>query len=152
ANRTVTLTPAAAQTGTATITVTVSDGSLTASSSFQLTVSSGGGTPAPIAFVQAASSTPQTPQATVTVVLGAQAAGNMNVVVVGWNDSTATVSSVTDTKGNAYALAIGPTVLAGQASQSIYFAPNIVAAASGANTVTVRFSAAANFPDVRVLE
>src|SRR6266571_8973481 len=38
ANRTVTVTPALNQTGTATITVTVSDGSLTASDSFVLTV------------------------------------------------------------------------------------------------------------------
>src|SRR5439155_6940544 len=38
ANRTVTVTPAAGQNGTATITVTVSDGSLTASDTFVLTV------------------------------------------------------------------------------------------------------------------
>ncbi len=45
ANRTVTVSPAAGQTGSATITVTVSDGSLTASDTFVLTVSasSGGG-------------------------------------------------------------------------------------------------------------
>src|SRR2546425_1035319 len=42
ANRTVTVTPAVNQTGTATITVTVSDGSLTASDSFVLTVNSAG--------------------------------------------------------------------------------------------------------------
>ena len=42
ANRTVTITPALNQTGTATITVTVSDGSLTASKSFMLTVTSAG--------------------------------------------------------------------------------------------------------------
>jgi formylglycine-generating enzyme required for sulfatase activity len=40
ANRTVTVTPASSQTGTATITVTVSDGSLTASDTFLLTVNS----------------------------------------------------------------------------------------------------------------
>jgi pectate lyase len=45
ANRTVTVTPVAGQTGTATITVTVSDGSLTASDTFVLTVNAGGGTP-----------------------------------------------------------------------------------------------------------
>ena len=39
ANRTVTVTPAAGQTGTATITVTVSDGQLSTPTSFQLTVS-----------------------------------------------------------------------------------------------------------------
>src|SRR5258705_12174428 len=40
ANRTVTLTPAANQFGTATITLTVSDGQLSTSTSFQLTVNS----------------------------------------------------------------------------------------------------------------
>jgi dienelactone hydrolase len=38
ANRTITLTPASGQTGTATVTLTVSDGALTASTSFTLTV------------------------------------------------------------------------------------------------------------------
>jgi len=45
ANRTVTVTPAAGQTGTATITVTVSDGVLTASDTFVLTVNPVGGSP-----------------------------------------------------------------------------------------------------------
>ncbi len=76
----------------------------------------------------------------------------MNVVVVGWNDSTATVSSVTDTSGNSYALAVGPTVQAGVATHSIYYAKNIAAAAANANTVTVTFGTAAAFPDVRIVE
>jgi hypothetical protein len=42
ANRTVTITPAAGQTGAATITVTVSDGSETASDTFTLTVNPAG--------------------------------------------------------------------------------------------------------------
>ena len=29
----------------------------------------------------------------------AQTAGDLNVVIVGWNDTTAQISSVTDTKG-----------------------------------------------------
>jgi glucose/arabinose dehydrogenase len=45
ASRTVTVTPAAGQSGTATITVTTSDGSLSASDTFLLTVSPAGGTP-----------------------------------------------------------------------------------------------------------
>ena len=40
---------------------------------------------------------------------GAQRTGHFNVVVVGWNDTNARVASVTDTAGNAYLLAIGPT-------------------------------------------
>jgi Galactose oxidase-like, Early set domain/Bacterial Ig domain/Kelch motif len=152
ANRTVTVTPAANQSGTATIAVMVSDGSLTASSGFIVTVGNNG-TPATIKFVQGSYSVPQTPQVTVTVTFpNAQSAGNLNVVVVGWNDATATVTSVTDSKGNSYTRAVGPTVLAGQASQSIYFAPNIMAASANSNIVTVRFNVAAVYPDIRILE
>ena len=78
----------------------------------------------------------------------AQTAGNLNIVVVGWNDTSSGVSSITDTNGNTYARAIGPT--AGTAlTQSIYFAKNI---AAGNNTVTVTFNKAASYLDVRVLE
>jgi hypothetical protein len=78
----------------------------------------------------------------------AQTAGNLNIVVVGWNDTASAVSSVTDSRGNTYTRAIGPT--AGTAlTQSIYYAKNI---AAGSNTVTVTFNQAAAYPDVRVLE
>ena len=70
------------------------------------------------------------------------------MVVVGWNDTTATVQSVKDSAGNTYSLAIGPTIGTGL-QQSIYYAANIV---GGNNTVTVTFSQAAAFPDVRILE
>jgi len=83
---------------------------------------------------------------------GTQTAGNLNVVVVGWNDTTAQVSSVKDTAGNVYQLAVGPTTLsaAGGFTQSIYYVKNI--ASSGTNTVTVTFSQTAHYPDVRILE
>ena len=69
-------------------------------------------------------------------------------MVVGWNDTTSAVQSVTDSAGNTYSLAIGPT--SGTAlRQSIYYAPNIV---GGANTVTVTFNQPAAYPDVRILE
>ncbi|HKS36297.1 MAG TPA: Ig-like domain-containing protein, partial [Verrucomicrobiae bacterium] len=55
ANRTVTVTPAAGQTGNATITVTVSDGALSASDSFVLTVNSSA--PATRSFTNAAAIT-----------------------------------------------------------------------------------------------
>ncbi len=113
------------------------------------TTAAGSGPP-PITFVQVGYATPQSPQARVAVSFGArQTGGDLNVVVVGWNDATATVGSVTDSAGNSYQLAAGPTVIAGTASQAIYYAANIV---GGANTVTVSFSAAAVYPDVRVLE
>ena len=77
-----------------------------------------------------------------------QTAGDLNLVAVGWNDTSATVQSVTDTAGNIYTLAAGP--LKGTAlTQSIYYAKNILA---GSNAVTVTFSKAALFPDVRILE
>src|SRR5260370_1877511 len=109
---------------------------------------------APIAFVQSNSATPQsTSQATVTVTYtAAQTLGNLNVVVVGWNDATATVSSVTDSRGNAYSLAAAPVVQSATASQAIYYAKNILAAAAGANTVTVTFNVRARFPDIRIAE
>ena len=73
---------------------------------------------------------------------------------MGWNDSKALVNSLTDSKGNVYQLAVGPTVLTGSIplSQAIYYAKNILAATAGANTVTVKFSAAAVAVDIRVLE
>jgi len=108
---------------------------------------------ATVAYVQGNYSTPQSPQSSVTVTFtAAQAAGDLNVVVVGWNDSTATVKSVTDTSGNTYTVAVGPTVVSGALSQSIYYAADIASAAAGANTVTVTFSTAAASADIRILE
>src|SRR5262245_18071848 len=79
-----------------------------------------------IAFVQQNSAIPQSAQASVSVAFtGSQTAGNLNVVVVGWSDSTAQVSSVNDSRGNVYTLAVGPTVQTGVATQSIYYAKNI---------------------------
>jgi hypothetical protein len=104
----------------------------------------------PITFVQVAAATPQGSFATVSVgpLPKAQTAGNLNLVVVGWNDTTSAVSSVTDSLGNTYILAVGPTTASG-ARQSIYYAKNIK---GGSNTVTVAFNQAAVYPDIRVLE
>jgi len=103
----------------------------------------------PIGFAQVAASTPQSPVSSLaTTFPGAQTAGDLNVVVVGWNDATSNVSNVTDSQGNTYSLAIGPT-RGTNLSQSIYYAKNIK---SGANTVTVTFNQAAAFVDVRILE
>ena len=106
---------------------------------------------ATVSHVQSNYATPQSPQTTVTVAfLGAQIAGDLNVVV-GWNDTSATVTGVVDQTGNTYAPAVGPTAANGL-SQSIYYAKNIAAAAAGANRVTVTFSTAAAYPDVRIVE
>jgi chitodextrinase len=111
-------------------------------------------TASPISFVQLAYADPQsTALLTVPVTFGsAQTSGNLNVVVVGWNDTTAAVSSVTDSVGNVYTLGVGPTAYPGYITQAIYYARNIVGAAPAANTVTVRFTVAAQYPDIRILE
>jgi hypothetical protein len=104
---------------------------------------------AKIGFVQVKAATPQSASASAAVSypLG-QTAGNLNIVAVGWNDTTSTVNSVKDSRGNSYELAIGPTTGTGL-RQSIYYAKNI---AGGSNTVTVTFNRAAAFVDVRILE
>ena len=59
---------------------------------------------------------------------------------------------VTDNRGNAYVLAVGPTVQLGFGTQSIYYAANIAAAAADANTVTVTFAAGVPYADIRIAE
>jgi Right handed beta helix region len=119
-------------------------------------------TPTPIAtpiptsstpkFVQAAYNDPSSAASVAVRYSGTQTAGNLNVVVVGWNDTTTQVTSVKDSAGNVYQLATGATKVdaAGGLTQSIYYAKNV--ALSGTNTVTVTFSQTARYPDVRILE
>jgi hypothetical protein len=110
-------------------------------------------TASPISFVQLAYATPQDAQLAVPVTFASsQTAGNLNVVVVGWNDTTAAVTSVTDSVGNVYELAVGPSKNQSFLTQSIYYAKNIVGSAAGTNTVTVRFNVAAQYADIRTIE
>ncbi len=103
-------------------------------------------------FVQVSAATPQISQATVTIAYpSAQIAGDANIVAIGWNDATSTITSVTDSAGNAYQVA-APTTQGSGVSQAIYFAPGIRSAAAGANTVTVVFSQAVPYADVRITE
>ena len=139
----ITATTPAGSAGAVTVTVTVNGQSGSLTNGFTYTGSIA------IAFSQLASATPQTATASVPVTYpAAQTAGDLNVVVVGWNDNTSTVQSVKDSAGNTYTLAVGPTVGTGL-EQSIYYAANIV---GGSNTVTVTFSQAAAYPDIRILE
>ncbi len=103
-------------------------------------------------FVQVKSAVPVSATTVGVTYTNAQVAGDLNVVIVGWNDTTATLKSITDTKGNTYVLATGPVTISGSLTQSIYYAKNIVAAAAGTNTVSVTFSTAAIYPDIRILE
>ena len=106
-----------------------------------------------ISFVQSNSAVPHPSATTVTIpYTSAQGAGNLNVVVVGWNNSTAQVTSVSDSMSNSYAVAVGPTIQTGLATQTIYYAKNILPAAANGNVVTVRFTAAATSPDIRIAE
>jgi len=103
-------------------------------------------------FVQVNSAIPDSATQLNVSYLNAQASGDLNVVIVGWNDSTAVAQSVTDTMGNTYVLATGPVKVSGALTQSIYYAKNIVAAAAGANVVQVTFNTSAISPDIRILE
>lgn len=106
---------------------------------------------ATIAFVQVAHQSPFDTRASIaSAYASAQTAGDLNVVVISWEASSGSVQSVTDSSGNTYRLAFGPTTLTGKATQSIYYAQNI--AAASANTVTITFAAAVPHPDMRIVE
>lgn len=99
-------------------------------------------------FIQANSATAATGSSSVIGYTNPQTAGNLNVVAVMWGDTTSTVTSVTDSLGNTYVRAIGPTTTTALTS-SIYYAKNI---AAGSNIVTVAFNTTATAPNVNVLE
>jgi hypothetical protein len=106
-----------------------------------------------LGVIQGNSGDPQAPASSVTVTFpGAQTAGDTNVIAIGWRTPTANIQSVTDSRGNVYMPAVGPTIFPGVGAHAIYFSSGIVAAASGANTVTVTFSGSVSLPDVRVAE
>jgi len=109
------------------------------------------GAPVPIVYVQSNFAVPQTPQSVVPVSFtAAQSAGSLNVVAIGWSSTTAQVTSVVDSRGNVYAPALAPTTQTGARSHVIYYAANVAAAPT--NTVTVTFSTAVAYPDVRIAE
>ncbi|HLK34717.1 MAG TPA: galactose oxidase-like domain-containing protein [Terriglobales bacterium] len=105
-----------------------------------------------ISFVQARAATKSASVSSISATYsGAQTAGDLNIVVIGWNDATASVTSVTDSAGNTYTLA-GTVIRGTNLTQAIYYAKGIVGAAAQGNTVTVQFDQAANFPDLRIAE
>jgi len=109
--------------------------------------------PAPnIGFVQVNAATPQSPTASVSVSYTSyESAGDLNVVVVGWNDTTSKIRSVTDSQGNLYSVAAATlgTSSGNPLSQAIYYAPCV---APGGTKVTVTFDQPAAYPDIRILE
>jgi hypothetical protein len=100
-------------------------------------------------FVQQNYVTPQSPQTQVAVAYpGAQTAGNANLLAIGWDDTSASISAVSDSAGNLYQAAV-PMYRGNGVSQAIYYATGIKA---GSNTVTVTFNQSAAYVDLRVTE
>ena len=129
--------------------LTVNNAGATATKTGAFTYTLGTG---PINYIQRGSTGSATPVATLSKAMpNPQTAANLNVVIVGWSDTVATVSSVTDTEGNTYTLAL-PAVNGTGVSQAIYYAKNIVGDTGSPNQVTVTFNQAAQAPDLRILE
>ena len=106
----------------------------------------------PPALVQVKAATPQTSQTAVPVTYtNTQQAGDTNIIAIGWNNTTSTITAVTDTAGNTYQAAT-PTTRGTGVSQAIYYAPNIKAAPAATNTVTVTFNTATPYVDIRATE
>ena len=146
---TITATTPAHTAATVDVVVANSNGqSSTLTGGFTYTASTTGSTGGVVKFVQVNSKASTSASALTTAYSSQQAAGNLNVVAVMWGDTTRAVSSVTDSRGNSYALAVGPTKVTGLSS-AIYYAKNI---ASGSNAVTVTFNGTAAYPNVNVLE
>ena len=80
----------------------------------------------------------------------AETAGNTNIVIVGWGDTSSSVVSVVDDNNNIYRL-VGTTAGNG-ITQGIYYAANIALPTNNTPTVTVTLNQNAGFPDVRILE
>src|SRR5208337_2471980 len=61
---------------------------------------------AAIGFVQVNSAVPTSVSTITAAYSKAQTAGDMNIVVIGWDSTSNTVKSVADGKGNSYKLAV----------------------------------------------
>ena len=97
--------------------------------------------PATPTFVQQAAKSVGVVASTTQAFPGVSTTGNLIVVTVQYDSATATVSSVTDTKGNTYNVAVGPTSWGGafNGRTVTYYASNIVGGGA-AITVTVNLS------------
>ena len=138
--------------GAHTLTARARDAAGNTTTSAPVTVNVANVTVAPPAFVQVNAAMPQTNQSSVAVTYtSAQIAGDTNILAIGWNNATSNITSVTDSAGNTYQLAV-PTARGSGVSQAIYYATNIKAAAAGTNTVTTTFNTATPYVDIRALE
>jgi len=106
------------------------------------------GPPPPITLVQKKSSSQGGGDA-ISATFGAQSDQDLNVVVVKWDSGSTPCTGVTDASGNAYAK-VGTTVTDGSQSMDVWYATDIVAAAS--NKVTATFMASVTTSELRMLE
>jgi fibronectin type 3 domain-containing protein len=104
-----------------------------------------------IAYIQSNVATVSSGTSATVIYGAAQTPGDLNVVIVSWKDTTAVTPTVTDTNGNIYVAAIGPTHYS-TGAQGIYYVPNIALAPPGSNTVTAAFPSSVTNLDVRVAE
>jgi hypothetical protein len=104
------------------------------------------------AFVQEHYAVPTASTSVSVAYTSAQSAGDLNVVAIGWYNTTTTVASVTDTAGNSYTAALGVTTSSKAGSLQIWYAQNIASSSANANTVTVTFNTTSSYPDVRIAE
>ena len=108
--------------GTHTLTARARDAAGNTATSAPVTITVANVAAAPPAFVQVKAAMPQTNQSSVAVTYtGAQTAGNTNILAIGWNNATSNITSVTDSAGNTYQLAV-PTARGNGVSQAIYYA------------------------------
>ncbi len=144
---TITATSPSLPVGAADVMVSDLGASATKASAFTYALGTG-----PINYIQGGSTGTGAAVATLSQVMpAAQTAGHLNVVIVGWGDTTSNITSITDTELNTYTLAL-PVVRGTGLSQAIYYAKNIVGDTGSPNQVTVTFNQAAQAPDLRIFE
>jgi hypothetical protein len=146
-------TSSSASVGSSTVTVVGTSGSLVSGTAITLNIQNANG----INFVQVNANDTSTVTALLNPVevayTEAQIAGDLNIIAIATEDTTSTISSVVDSNGNTYKLAVGPTISTDVGgTQSIYYASNIRGAAPFGNIVTVTFNQQASYPDVRIAE
>jgi YD repeat-containing protein len=102
-------------------------------------------------FIQSANTQVDSGSSATATFASAQSAGDLNVVIVAWNNA-GPAPSVTDSQGNTYSLAVTTTDSTIATFQAVYYASNIAAASAGTNAVTVSFSYGVTSVDERVAE
>jgi hypothetical protein len=145
ANRTVTITPAAGQVGTSTITVSVSDGSLTATDTFVLTVTAPANTAPTISNVTDRTVTTGTSTGAIAFTIGDAQTAPANLTVTGTSSNTTLVPNANIVFGGSGA---NRTVTVTPASGQVGTATITISVSDGSLTATDTFvltvSAAAN--------